>query len=182
MTAQLKNAVTVAKQISIHELLNQQRFVLLTSAIMAGSSLGFLFYNYHPAKIFMGDTGSQFLGFVLATVAIGESYTVTNQVAFFVPILILGIPIFDTILVIILRLKKGMSPFRGSPDHFAIRLVRLGLSRKLTVLVSWLVASLFGLVAIFIVNTSSALLTWTLYGGCVLFAVICALALSRVKT
>ncbi|MCK4648258.1 undecaprenyl/decaprenyl-phosphate alpha-N-acetylglucosaminyl 1-phosphate transferase, partial [bacterium] len=77
----------------------EQAFVILACAALAGACLGFLRYNFFPAKIYMGDAGSLFLGFTLAALAIGTSYTAVNRIALFAPILILGIPIYDTFLV-----------------------------------------------------------------------------------
>ena len=125
-----------------------QAFVILASAALAGASLGFLRYNFFPAKIYMGDAGSLFLGFTLSSLAIGTSYTALNRIALFAPILILGIPIYDTFLVTALRTKKGRSILRASNDHFALRLVALGLSRKKTVLTVYLISILLAIVGV----------------------------------
>ncbi|MDD5132200.1 MAG: MraY family glycosyltransferase [bacterium] len=119
---------------------SEQTYVNYTAAALAGAALGFLRYNFPPAKIFMGDTGSLVLGFVLAVLSIGTSYTRTNNIALYAPILILGIPIYDTILVMILRLKQGKNIFHGSLDHFALRLERLGFTRRKVVLVAYIVS------------------------------------------
>jgi dephospho-CoA kinase len=100
---------------------------------LAGALTGYLPHNFHPARLFMGDTGAQFTGFLLAALAIRGSYTAFNSIALIAPLLILGIPLYDTTLVSILRLRKGISPFHGSPDHVAIRLRRLGFSIQATV-------------------------------------------------
>ncbi len=107
----------------------EQPFVNFASLTLAGATLGFLKYNYRPAKIFMGDAGSLSIGYLLAALAIGESYTRVNNIALLSPILILGIPLYDMILVTTLRALRGKSIFRGSNDHFALRLQGLGLSR-----------------------------------------------------
>ncbi len=113
----------------------EQMYVNYTAAALAGATLGFLKYNFPPARIFMGDSGSLVLGFILATLSIGTSYSNVNNIALYAPILILGIPIYDTFLVMILRFKQGKSIFRGSPDHFALRLEKFGFSRRK---VTWL--------------------------------------------
>jgi UDP-GlcNAc:undecaprenyl-phosphate GlcNAc-1-phosphate transferase len=100
---------------------------------LAGALTGYLPHNFHPARLFMGDTGAQFTGFLLAALAVRGSYTAFNNIALIAPLLILGIPLYDTALVSILRLRKGISPFHGSPDHVAIRLRRVGFSIQATV-------------------------------------------------
>lgn len=125
-----------------------QVFVILACAALAGACLGFLRYNFFPAKIYMGDAGSLFLGFIMAALAVGTSYTAVNKIALFAPLLILGIPIYDTFLVAVLRTKKGRSILRASNDHFALRLVALGLSRKKTVLIVYLVSILLAMAGV----------------------------------
>jgi UDP-GlcNAc:undecaprenyl-phosphate/decaprenyl-phosphate GlcNAc-1-phosphate transferase len=119
---------------------SEQTYVNYTAAALAGAALGFLRYNFPPAKIFMGDTGSLMLGFVLAVLSIGTSYTQVNNIALYAPILILGIPIYDTFLVMILRFKQGKNIFHGSLDHFALRLERLGFSRRKVVIIAYIVS------------------------------------------
>ncbi|MBU4310791.1 undecaprenyl/decaprenyl-phosphate alpha-N-acetylglucosaminyl 1-phosphate transferase [bacterium] len=128
----------------------EQAFVILACVALAGACLGFLRHNLFPAKIYMGDAGSLFLGFTMAAIAIGTSYTAVNRIALFAPILILGIPIYDTFLVTALRTKKGRSILRASNDHFALRLVALGLSRKKTVLIIYLISILLAVTGVLV--------------------------------
>lgn len=100
---------------------------------LCGALSGFLVFNFHPARIFMGDAGSQLAGFLLAVTAILDAYTANNDIALIAPALILGIPIYDTLAVSYFRLRKGSSPFHGSPDHVALKLNRKGLSIQATV-------------------------------------------------
>lgn len=109
---------------------------------ICGAATGFLIFNFKPARVFMGDAGAQFLGFLLGNLAIIVAYTTYNPIALLAPLLVLGIPIFDTALVIIIRLSKKQSPFMGSPDHLPIRLRRLGFSVPHTVRIL-LLATLF---------------------------------------
>ncbi len=97
------------------------------AAAIAGSCLGFLPFNLPMAKIFMGDSGSLFLGFMLSVLAIITRYTATNPIAFLVPLLILFIPLFDTAYVVILRIIKKRNPLKGSHDHFVLKLKATGL-------------------------------------------------------
>ncbi len=106
-------------------------------AALGGAVLGFLPFNFPGARIYLGDTGALLLGFVLSSVAVGESYSQVNSLAVLAPVLILGVPIFDTLFIMFIRHRRGVSMFRGSPDHVALRLVRAGLSRRQTVLVLW---------------------------------------------
>src|SRR5262249_18518315 len=110
---------------------SEEIYVNFTSAALAGALLGFIPFNLSKRwKIFMGDTGSLLVGFVLAALSLGTSYTRINNVGVFSPLLILGLPIYDTILVSYLRYMRGMSPFRGSRDHFALRLETFGFFRE----------------------------------------------------
>ena len=124
--------------------------VLVSSlaAAVLGGALGFLKWNFKPARIFMGDGGAMFLGFMLATLGLkttsgGQGY---NWV---VPVFVLGVPIFDTALIIISRLRRGLLPF-SSPgkDHTAHRLADLGLGQRKAVLSLYIVGWAFGLIAL----------------------------------
>ena len=124
----------------------------IMTASLCGATIGFLKYNFKPAQIFMGDMGSGFLGFIISAIAIKESYTGTNPIALFSPLLILAVPIYDTLLVIYMRIKKGRPIFKGSRDHFALRLVALGLNERRTVLVTYGVSLALGIFALVIVR------------------------------
>ena len=127
-----------------------QNEVLLSSlaAAVLGGALGFLKWNFKPATIFMGDGGAMFLGFMLATLGIktGMSHPGMNWV---VPVLVLGVPIFDTALIIVSRLRRGLLPF-SSPgkDHTAHRLAHLGLGQKGAVLSLYFAGLVSGLIAL----------------------------------
>ena len=117
---------------------SEQIYVNFAAAALAGALLAFVPYNLSKNwKIFLGDTGSLFTGFMLAALSMGTSYTHVNNAGVFCPILILGIPIYDTLLVTVLRLQKGMSPFLGSRDHYALRLEKHGLYREEILVLSY---------------------------------------------
>ena len=98
---------------------------------LAAASLGFLLYNFPPAKVYMGNSGSHFLGFVLAAAALTISYAPAGkEPALFAPLLILGLPILDTGLLIVLRTMKKILPFQKSNDHLALRFLAMGCSKK----------------------------------------------------
>src|SRR5262249_48552375 len=110
---------------------SEEIYVNVAAAAMAGSLLGFIPYNLSKRlKIFLGDTGSLLVGFILAALSLGTAYTRVNNLGIFAPILILGLPLYDTCLVAYLRFLRGMSPFLGSRDHFALRLEKFGLFRE----------------------------------------------------
>jgi len=115
---------------------------------LAGATLGFLRHNFHPAKIYLGDAGSLFIGFMLAALSMNAGYTRINLLAVISPILILGIPLFDLALVMFIRWRNGIPIMKGSPDHFALRLRRCKLSVRETAITTYIVATLLGGVAL----------------------------------
>ncbi|MFP4343780.1 MAG: glycosyltransferase family 4 protein [Anaerolineales bacterium] len=146
----------------------------LAVAVMA-ACIGFLIYNWNPATIFMGDSGSLFLGFTLA--AIGIKLRFPDNVPFvtwMIPILVLGLPIFDTTLVFISRLRRGLNPMTTpGTDHSSHRLTYAGLTRCEAVLLLYIVSFLLGMVALFV--TRASLLEGYLMGSVVVFAGLYAL-------
>jgi len=139
----------------VYSLLNGMHNLALLSIILAGSTLGFLRYNFSPAKIFMGDCGSQVLGMTIAIVAvIGTGRHISNLVVTLaIPVLILGVPIFDTTFVTLMRRLKGRPISQGGKDHTSHRLVFLGLSERKTVLLLYILSILFGLIALLYART-----------------------------
>jgi len=129
----------------------RQMDVAVISFAMAGATLGFLRHNFPKGSIFMGDTGSLVIGFVLASTAVLGSWTtdyLTTSLA--MPIIILGYPIFDTMLVTAIRLMEGRSVFQGGKDHSSHRLALLGLKKKRAVLVIYGICAALGLSALVI--------------------------------
>jgi UDP-GlcNAc:undecaprenyl-phosphate/decaprenyl-phosphate GlcNAc-1-phosphate transferase len=106
--------------------MNGQFLVATLAVALAGCCLGFLRHNFHPARIYMGDAGSLFLGFLLAVLGLKLRFDAPVEVSFLVPIVVLGVAIFDTVLVVGSRLREGRSPFLGGRDHTSHRLVRMG--------------------------------------------------------
>ncbi|MGC9357979.1 MAG: glycosyltransferase family 4 protein, partial [Anaerolineae bacterium] len=141
----------------------------LSVAVMA-ACIGFLVYNWNPATIFMGDSGSLFLGFTLA--AIGIKLRFPENVPFvtwMIPVLVLGIPVFDTTLVFISRLRRGLNPMTTpGVDHSSHRLTYVGLSRREAVFILYIVGFILGLVALFV--TQASILEGYLMGGVVTLA------------
>ncbi|MFN0116958.1 MAG: MraY family glycosyltransferase [Elusimicrobiota bacterium] len=130
-------------------------YVNFSSAALAGACLGFIPYNLSQKyKLFMGDTGSLVLGFICASLSMGTSYGDKTEIAVFAPLLLLAIPIYDTLLVFYLRIRKGKSPFLGSKDHFPLRLEQLGWSRSNILIFILTLNSVFCLFAFFITQTN----------------------------
>jgi UDP-GlcNAc:undecaprenyl-phosphate GlcNAc-1-phosphate transferase len=126
------------------------------AAALLGACIGFLYYNLNPATIFMGDSGSLFIGFVLA--ALGIKLRFPDNVAFvtwMIPVVVLGLPIFDTALVVVSRLRRGLNPLTTpGKDHVSHRLVRMGSTRREAVLMLYLVCCALGVVAMFLTQAS----------------------------
>ena len=122
--------------------------VALITGALAGGCMGFLPYNLNPAKIFMGDTGSTFLGFVLAVVSIQGLFKFYTIISFAVPFLMLGLPIFDTCFAIVRRLAKGQSPMVADRGHIHHRLIDMGFSQKQSVAVLYLISGMLGVSAV----------------------------------
>jgi UDP-GlcNAc:undecaprenyl-phosphate GlcNAc-1-phosphate transferase len=147
--------------VAVLALSNGNLLLALISCALAGAVLGFLVFNFHPARIFMGDTGSMFLGFVLAVATVETSHKGRVAVAMLTPILALGLPILDTFLAIARRAWFGQSLFVGDKQHIHHRLLASGLSHRNTVLVMYSFAAVFaglGLAVGFNRNADSTLL------------------------
>ncbi|CAM5191264.1 UDP-GlcNAc:undecaprenyl-phosphate GlcNAc-1-phosphate transferase OS=Ureibacillus acetophenoni OX=614649 GN=SAMN05877842_101160 PE=4 SV=1 [Ureibacillus acetophenoni] len=122
-------------------------FVLAVAALLAFSTLGFLVFNFHPAKIFMGDTGALFLGFMIAVLSLLGFKNVT-VVSFIIPVIMLGVPISDTFFAIVRRLRNGQKWSDPDKSHLHHRLIDIGFSHRQTVLIIYGIAAMFGLFAI----------------------------------
>jgi UDP-GlcNAc:undecaprenyl-phosphate GlcNAc-1-phosphate transferase len=133
-----------------------QYLVGAMAAALIGACIGFLRYNLNPATIFMGDTGSLFLGFILAALAIKLRFPANiPAVTWMVPVCVLALPIFDTSLVIASRLRRGLNPFTTpGKDHLSHRLVALGMTRREAVLTCYIIAGVFGMFATYLTQAS----------------------------
>ena len=128
---------------------NNPNVAILTAAV-AGAGFGFLPYNFNPAKIFMGDTGALFLGFILACISIEGCLKVSAIISFAIPILILGLPIFDTLFAILRRVLTGRSPMSPDRGHLHHRLLDMGFSQKQVVAILYTMTTLLCLTAVVI--------------------------------
>jgi len=147
-------------------------YVNFLAVALIGATLAFWPYNHGLWKIksFLGDSGSTMLGFLLSALALGVDYSAQNPLAVFVPLLILALPIFDTIYVSIVRLSKGMSPLHGSPDHVALRIFRRGLTKK-QVLICLISGAIILDILAYIITKSNLTITVLIY----LFVLACAI-------
>ena len=133
-----------------------QYLVGALAAAILGACLGFLFYNFNPARIFMGDSGALFLGFVLAALGIKLRFPGNvHFVTWMVPVLVMGVPIFDMTLVVISRLRRGLNPMTTpGKDHLSHRLVKMGATTREAVLTCYLLAGACGVMALFVMQAS----------------------------
>lgn len=123
-------------------------YVAVIMAALAGAILGFLPYNLNPAKIFMGDTGAMFLGFVLATMSIQGLFKFYVVVSFLVPFLVIGIPLLDMLIAIVRRVAHGQSPMASDREHMHYKLIDMGFNQKQTVAILYCISGMFGIAAI----------------------------------
>src|ERR1700722_19959889 len=137
---------------AVFAMLNGQALVSTLAAAIMGAALGFLCWNFNPAKIFMGDGGAMFLGFLMATLSLKLRMTGTSRAAdWLVPMLVLGVPIFDTVMVSISRSRRGLLPFATpGKDHTAHRLANCGLGTRFAVLTMYALGFGFGTLALLV--------------------------------
>ncbi|MFA5527940.1 MAG: MraY family glycosyltransferase, partial [Peptostreptococcales bacterium] len=141
--------------------LNDRPEVALITLAIAGGTLGFLPYNFNPAKIFMGDGGSLFLGLMLATVSIIGPMKGAAAIATVMPVLVLGLPIFDTAFAIYRRLLNGKSIMEADKGHIHHRILSKGMNQKKTVIILYALSGILGVSAI-LVNKNMILETTVL--------------------
>jgi len=146
----------------------------ILSLTLAGVVFSFFLYNFPPAKIYMGNSGSHFLGFVLAAIALIISYApLERKIALISPLFILGLPIFDTTFLILIRIIKKNLPFKKSNDHLVLRFLGLGYSKKKTLFIMLSLCLFFCLCGIVVSQVSNL---WGM--GTVVFAILVSLVIS----
>ena len=151
--------------------------IAITMAALAGACIGFMPYNLNPAKIFMGDTGSTFLGYMLATVSIMGLFKFYAVISFAVPFLILGLPIFDTANAIIRRVAAGRSPMSPDRGHVHHKLIDMGFNQKQAVAILYAISATLGLTAVVLTSSCEvkaivlllAVLAAILVGACIIY-------------
>jgi len=147
--------------------------VAVVMAALLGACIGFMPYNMNPAKIFMGDTGSTFLGFVLACISIQGLFKFYAVISFVVPFLILGLPIFDTAFAFIRRIAHGQNPMSPDRSHVHHRLIDMGLNQKQAVAVLYVISAILGLAAV-VLTTGGELKALVLLVALMLVGVVAA--------
>ena len=147
------SAIATVTMLVIAVLYSEVQIALMMAAL-AGACLGFLPYNMNPAKIFMGDTGSMFLGYLLAVTSIQGLFKFYAVISFAVPFILLGLPIFDTGFAIVRRLMKGQSPLQADRGHVHHRLIDLGFDQKQSVAILYAFSALMGLTAVILARTN----------------------------
>lgn len=156
-------------------------YVNFCAIALFAACLGFIPFNLSKSKkIFMGDTGSLSIGFILATIAMGTSYTKINPIGIFAPLLILAIPIYETIFVSIIRILKGKNPFLGSKDHFPLRLEIMGFSRKQILIFIYTLSFILGIFSYTIVKINDNI-SYLIFSFVILLLIIFSIRLSKVK-
>ncbi|MCR5825364.1 MAG: undecaprenyl/decaprenyl-phosphate alpha-N-acetylglucosaminyl 1-phosphate transferase [Oscillospiraceae bacterium] len=154
----LANGVSTISALStlVIALLVSEAQTAIVMAALVGACVGFMPYNKNPAQMFMGDTGSTFLGFILATMSIQGLFKYYAIISFAVPFLILGLPMFDTLFAIVRRLAHGQNPMSPDRGHIHHRLIDMGLSQKQAVAALYVVSSILGLSAV-VLTTGGAM-------------------------
>lgn len=145
--------------------------VAIILAALTGACVGFMPYNMNPAKIFMGDVGSQLLGYILATASIMGLFKFHAIITFFVPLLALGVPLFDTGFAFMRRIIHKQSPFHADKKHLHHRLLALGLSQKQAVAVLYGISAVLGIFAVLLAGKNIYVRL-----GCLVLALVIALA------
>lgn len=167
----LANGVSAisATTVLVIAMLVSESQVAIVMAALVGACVGFMPYNANPAKMFMGDTGSTFLGFILATMSIQGLFKFYAIISFAVPFLILGLPIFDTAFAFIRRIAHGQSPMHADRGHIHHRLVDMGLSQKQAVATLYVISAILGLSAVVLTTGGEE-------KAMILFAALCVVA------
>lgn len=146
-------AVSAAGLLVVALVQGDQTIAFMLAALI-GSLVGFLKYNWRPARIYMGDTGAMFIGLLLGAMAMIGKYPSDHPLSLLTPVFILGIPIFDTLFVMYIRYQRGLPIFWGSPDHIAIRLRHWGMSVPQIVGVSYVATAVVGGIGLMMMTVS----------------------------
>ena len=143
-------------------ILNDQQYSALLAIGLAGAMLGFLRSNFAPATIYMGDAGSLFIGFMMAYLGLKMRTNIAEIPKLFAPVLVLGVAMLDTTVVVVSRLRRGLSPFTGGQDHLSHRFLRLGLSVRRSVTVLLVATFALGVLAVGLSDAPAGVGYWVL--------------------
>ena len=142
--------------------MNNQQYSALLAIGLAGAMLGFLRSNFHPASIYMGDAGSLFIGFMMAYLGLKMRTMVTEIPQLFAPVVVLGVAVLDTTVVVVSRVRRGLSPFTGGQDHLSHRFLRLGLSVRRSVTSLLVASAALGVLAVGLSDAPAGVGYWIL--------------------
>lgn len=146
------SAISTASLIVIALMVAETNIAIILCALF-GACLGFIPYNFNPAKIFMGDTGATFLGYILATLSVTGLFKMYAIISFAVPFLILGVPIFDICFAVLRRVAHGQSPMHADRGHIHHRLIDMGFSQKQSVAIAYMLTAILGLAAVLLTSS-----------------------------
>ena len=162
------SAISTASLIVIALMVAEVNIAIILCALF-GACLGFIPYNFNPAKIFMGDTGATFLGYILATLSVTGLFKMYAIISFAVPFLILGVPIFDICFAVLRRVAHGQSPMHADRSHIHHRLIDMGLNQKQAVATLYVISAILGLSAVVLTTSGEG-------RAMLLFLVLCIVA------
>ncbi len=168
-----------ASALLVVALLQGDQAIAFMLAALVGSLVGFLKYNWQPARIYMGDTGAMFIGLLLGAMAMIGKYPSDHPLSLLTPVFILGIPIFDTLFVMYIRHQRGLPIFWGSPDHIAIRLRHWGLSVRQIVVLSYVATALVGGIGLMMMTVKEEV-AWGLCAGTAGMLIALTLVLGKI--
>ena len=174
------SGISTCTMLVIALLLGEESVAVILAALL-GACIGFIPYNFNPAQIFMGDTGSTFLGFVLASISVQGLFKMYAVISFMVPFLILGVPFFDVSFAVIRRLAKGQNPMTADRGHIHHRLIDMGFSQKQAVAVLYIISAILGLSAVVLTTTNVLKAMLFLLALCAAGGVSAKLYLDRVN-
>lgn len=146
------SGISTGTMLVIALLVSEENVAVILTCLL-GACLGFIPYNFNPAKIFMGDTGSTFLGFILASLSIQGLFKMYTIISFAVPFLILGVPFFDICFAVIRRLARHQNPMTADRGHIHHRLIDMGFSQKQSVAIAYMLTGVLGLAAVLLTNS-----------------------------
>ena len=164
------SAISTASLLIIALMVGELSIAIILAALL-GSCLGFIPYNKNPAKIFMGDTGATFLGFILATLSVQGLFKLYAIISFAVPFLVLGIPIFDICFAFMRRVAKGQNTMHADRGHVHHRLIDMGFNQKQAVAISYMLTAILGLAAV-LLTSSGELRALILIGSVIIVGAI----------
>ena len=162
------SAISAGSMLVVALLVPDYNSAILLAAIV-GACAGFIPYNFNPAKIFMGDTGATFLGYILATLSVTGLFKMYAIISFAVPFLILGVPIFDICFAFLRRIAKGQNPMKADRGHVHHRLIDMGLNQKQAVATLYVISAILGLSAVVLTTSGEG-------RAMLLFLVLCIVA------